>query len=66
MLLRELYNFELENGLCNRGFSIESLSTVLGGFSLDLSDTISVGAVGITIWWTWEDIVIGSLFLVAS
>ena len=39
---------------------------MLGGFNLDLSEIISVGAVGITIWWIYEEIVIGSFSLLVS
>ena len=65
-LLRELYTLEAEKGLWSFIFSFELLSTVLGGFNLDLSEIISVGAVGITIWWIYEEIVIGSFSLLVS
>ena len=49
ILLRELAILVLENGFRSFGFSLDSLSTVLGPLNRDLSDTISVGAVGIII-----------------
>ena len=52
ILLRELAILVLENGFRSFGFSLDSLSTVLGPLNRDLSDTISVGAVGIIILWT--------------
>ena len=44
--------FDIENGLCNCGFVLLLLAIVLGGLRRERSENISVGAVGITIWWT--------------